>query len=109
MQDVTLTIVDKEGQATAITVPVGANLRTVLLEAGYSPYTQLTERLNCGGNGLCATCGVWIDTNSPEPTHWHDKAAHRFGYPRLSCKITIEEPMTVRLVKKLIWGSRARQ
>ena len=37
----------------------GENLRKVLLRHDFSPYTRITSTLNCGGRGLCATCGVW--------------------------------------------------
>ncbi len=37
-------------------------------------------------------------------SHWHDAAAVRFGYPRLSCCIEVEKPMTVRLLDKHVWG-----
>jgi len=90
-------------------VPRGANLRAVLLERGLSPYTALTGRMNCGGRGLCATCGVRLDPPAPEPSHWHDGLAARFGYPRLSCQITIDHDLQVRLLPdKRIWGSRER-
>ncbi len=90
-----------------LTVPHGANLRRTLLSAGLSPYAALTRRANCGGRGLCATCGVWIDEGELAPVHWHDRIGNRFGYPRLSCQITIERDMTVRLLTdKWVWGRR---
>jgi len=93
-----------------IDVQHGANLREVLLAHGFSPYTALTRVANCGGRGLCATCGVWIEEAEPRPQHWHDRLASRFGYPRLSCQITIERDMTVRLLEdKFIWGDRDGQ
>ncbi|MDS0292555.1 2Fe-2S iron-sulfur cluster-binding protein [Halogeometricum luteum] len=86
---------------------VGETLRDHLLDCGLSPYTRLTERANCGGNGLCATCGVRIREGEPAPEHWHDRLAARFGYPRLSCQIRVREPMTVELVEdKYVWGGR---
>lgn len=96
-----------DDDARLLTVPHGANLRRALLDAGISPYAALTRRLNCGGRGICATCGVWIETGEPAPAHWHDKAAAAFGYPRLSCQISVETDMTVRiLTDKVIWGKR---
>lgn len=87
----------------------GENLRKVLLRHDFSPYTRITSTLNCGGRGLCATCGVWIDEQI-HPTHWHDKAADVFGYPRLSCQITITQDLTIRLLTdKFIWGQRDPQ
>ncbi len=88
-------------------VPHGANLRRILLDAGLSPYTALTQRANCGGRGLCATCGVRIAAGAPEPRHWHDALAARWGYPRLSCQVMITHDLTVRLVAdKWLWGGR---
>jgi ferredoxin len=100
-----LTVITPETTHT-LEVEHGANLRRVLLDAGYSPYTDITKRLNCGGNGICATCGVWIETNVPPAVHWHDKLADDFGYPRLSCQITLIEDMTIRMVDKWLWGDR---
>ena len=101
-ETVPLTVRSDDGEST-IEVERGAILRDVLLANGFSVYGTLSSRLNCGGRGLCATCTVEVDP-APEPTHWHDAAAVRFGYPRLSCCIEVEEPMTVRLLDKYVWG-----
>lgn len=101
---VTLTV-HHDGEVSVLDVPAGTNLRRALLDAGLSPYTRLTERLNCGGRGLCATCGVRVETPSA-PDHWHDSLAARFGYPRLSCQLTVERDTVVRLPDKLVWGGR---
>ncbi|MFC5278613.1 2Fe-2S iron-sulfur cluster-binding protein [Halorubrum rubrum] len=96
-----------EPDRTELAVERGRTLRDVLLEADRSPYAAATERLNCGGRGLCATCGVRI-RDGPAPSHWHDRLADRFGYPRLSCQVVVDRPMTVELVDKRIWGGRER-
>lgn len=84
----------------------GGNLRRLLLRHDLSPYTRWTERVNCGGRGLCATCGVRI-AEAPAPTHWHDRLAARYGYPRLSCQVTVNCPLTVYLLPdKRVWGGR---
>jgi len=88
-----------------LTAPAGATLRDVLVEAGLSPYTRLTERLNCGGRGLCGTCGVRID-EGPDAEHWHDALADRWGYPRLSCQVRLDGDARVRLAEKVVWGRR---
>ena len=88
-----------------INILAGSNLRSVLVENKLSLYTALTEKLNCGGNGICATCGIIPIKNVPQPVHWHDRLAHQFNYPRLSCQILIHEDMTVQLdTEKKIWG-----
>ncbi|HRF94426.1 MAG TPA: 2Fe-2S iron-sulfur cluster-binding protein [Aggregatilineales bacterium] len=90
-----------------VMVDRGVNLRRLLLREGMSPYAPIPQRLNCGSRGACATCGGWIDEGEQLPTHWHDKIGNRFGYPRLSCQVTIENDMTVRLIpEKWIWGRR---
>jgi ferredoxin len=105
--DVVYVSVEDDGEECLLTAPTGATLRDVLVDAGKSPYTRLTERLNCGGRGLCATCGVRIDESTePEPTHWHDDVASRWGYPRLCCQIRLESDLRVRIPQKVIWGRR---
>ena len=103
----TATVTVRTGEGTReFEVPEGTNLREALLERGFSPYSRYTERANCGGRGLCATCGVRID-EGPPPDHWHDRLADHFGYPRLSCQETVTGDVTVGLVPdKLIWGPR---
>jgi ferredoxin len=88
---------------TTIEVERTDNLRDTLLDRGFSVYGTVSQHANCGGRGLCSTCTVEVDP-APEPTHWHDAAAVRFGYPRLSCCIEVEEPLTVRLLDKHVWG-----
>jgi len=105
-ETVPLTVLDGDDR-TELSIEPGRNLRDALLAAGLSPYAPATRRLNCGGRGLCATCGVRIRTG-PSPEHWHDRLANRFGYPRLSCQVTVDDPMTVELVDKLVWGPRER-
>ena len=102
MSDIPVTVI-ADGEETTITVDRGANLRETLLERGFPVYGTVSTHANCGGRGLCATCTVEIDP-PPEPTHWHDAAARRFGYPRLSCCIEVTEPVTVRLLDKHVWG-----
>lgn len=104
---VTITVRHADGETT-LTTRRGRTLRDVLLEHDRSPYTRVTERANCGGRGLCATCGVRL-REGPEPDHWHDRLAARFGYPRLSCQLTVEDGMVVELEEeKLVWGRRER-
>ncbi len=100
----------KDHSVIELHVPIGANLRRALLDAGISPYTTVTRHVNCGGRGLCATCGVRIESGDPGPRQWHDALAARFRYPRLSCQITVTGSLTVRLVtEKWVWGSREHE
>ncbi|QAU11773.1 2Fe-2S iron-sulfur cluster binding domain-containing protein [Halorubrum sp. BOL3-1] len=103
-ETVPVVVVDGDDRVE-LDVEPGRNLRRVLLDAGLSPYAPATRRLNCGGRGLCATCGVRV-REGPPADHWHDRLADRFGYPRLSCRIAVDRPMTVALVDKRVWGGR---
>jgi ferredoxin len=101
-----LVVVRHADGETTLRVRRGLILRDVLREHGLSPYTRLTERANCGGRGLCATCGVRLRAG-PDPDHWHDRLAARFGYPRLSCQVRVEDGMVVELdEEKRVWGRR---
>ncbi|MES3160658.1 MAG: 2Fe-2S iron-sulfur cluster-binding protein [Halorubrum sp.] len=101
---VDVTVVDGD-EHHELQVPRGRILRDALLAADHSPYAAATQRLNCGGRGICATCGVRL-LRGPDPEHWHDRLADRFGYPRLSCQVVVDRPMTVELVDKRVWGGR---
>ncbi|NRB62432.1 MAG: 2Fe-2S iron-sulfur cluster binding domain-containing protein [Saprospiraceae bacterium] len=104
MLEITVYLID--GSKQKITGKAGQTLRQVLLENDITPYTKMTTQLNCGGRGVCATCGVWIISGQAKSTHWHDRLADKYSYPRLSCQINLEEDLTVRLPHKWIWGSR---
>lgn len=96
-----------DDETRVIEAEAGTNLRRILLANGISPYTDITSSLNCNGRGICATCGVHFEQGEPDPVHWHDKLAARFGYPRLTCQIMIDRDMTIRiLTDKVVWGAR---
>jgi ferredoxin len=99
---VPVTVIDGDSETT-IEVERGRNLREVLLEHDLPVYGTVSKHANCGGRGLCSTCTVEVEP-APDPTHWHDRAAVRFGYPRLSCCIEVNRPLTVRLLDKHVWG-----
>ena len=99
--------VKADGKEHILQAADGANLRKTLLSAGLNPHAAVTRVANCGGRGLCATCGVRFEAGEPAPVHWHDQLAARFGYPRLSCQLDIHSDMTIEIIQdKVIWGSR---
>ena len=106
MSDTATVIVHHDGTTTTLAVDHGTVLRDALRKAGISPHSSVGQRVNCGGRGLCATCGVRILDADPDPDHWHDDLADRFGYPRLSCQLRVSEDLTVRIPEKLVWGGR---
>jgi len=101
-ESIPVTVRDGERKAT-IHVQEGRVLRDALLSHDFQVYGSVSRRANCGGRGLCGTCGVRVQ-EAPEPEQWHDAAAERWGYPRLSCQIQVREPLTVELVEKVVWG-----
>jgi ferredoxin len=106
MTDHTVRVLD-DGDATELTATDGQNLRDLLLDAGFEVYAPAAKVANCGGRGLCATCGVRVHTDDetePAADHWHDTLAARYGYPRLSCQLSVTEPLTVELIEKRYWG-----
>jgi ferredoxin len=103
---VTVTVVDGD-EKHALAVERGTNLRKALLDAGFEVYAPAAKLANCGGRGICATCGVRVrmpDGEAPAADHWHDELAARYGYPRLSCQLMVDEPLTVELIEKRYWG-----
>jgi ferredoxin len=103
---VTLVVIDDD-ERHELTVHPGTTVRDALLDADLSPYTRWTERTNCGGRGLCATCGIRLH-DDVDPEHWHDALADRFGYPRLSCQLDVQDDLVVELDhEKRIWGRRS--
>jgi ferredoxin len=101
----TITVETPEGETHELTAEAGVVLRDVLLEADLSPHGRYARQLNCGGRGICATCGVRL-ADAPAPDHWHDDLADRFGYPRLSCQLRVRDGMRIRLLDKRVWGRR---
>ncbi len=99
---VPVTVIDGDDETT-IEVESGTVLRDALLANGFEVYGSVSRVANCGGQGLCGTCGVRIK-ESPAPSGYHDAAAKRWGYPRLSCRIEVTEPLTVELLEKVMWG-----
>jgi ferredoxin len=96
-----------DGQHHEVTAEAGTVLRDALREAGLSPHSRWAVT-NCGGRGLCATCGVRL-ADAPDPDNWHDALAARYGYPRLSCQIRVRDGMRVRIPEKRVWGGRASE
>ena len=85
-------------------VESGQNLRTVLQAAAIPVYGRAGSVLNCGGRGICASCGVLVYTECA-PTHWHDRLADTWGYPRLSCQIHVHGDIEISIIEdKVMWG-----
>ena len=90
-----------EFDGRAITCEEGATLRDVLLRAeGRSPYNDVSQVANCGGNGLCGTCAVEVCGDVDDPS---ERERRRLELPphsgdddlRLSCRTTVQGDVSV--------------
>lgn len=107
MLKVTVETVDK---TVIIQANTGDNLRMLLLNNGLSPYGTWSKLANCGGRGLCATCGIIPIKGVHKPANWHDKLAAEYRYPRLSCQIKVQQDMHIQLISdKVMWGKRIKK
>jgi ferredoxin len=85
-------------------VPPGKRLINALVEAG-------TDQLhNCGGNAACTSCRVQFVSGEPAKMTAAEKdlIAAR-GLPagvRLSCQMTVEADMEIRLISRLAGSGR---
>lgn len=77
-----------------LSLKVGTNLRTALIEAGM-PLDSV-----CGGQGICLKCKVQLSGVSQKPTELEEEKLSaeelRSGW-RLACQVTVEAPGEVRL------------
>jgi ferredoxin len=105
-----VTVLFTSGEKETLRAKNGSVLRDVLLKGGINPNGRVGKKLNCGGNGICATCGIKLLTDTNPPRHWHDKLAHAYGYLRLSCQIVVESDLQILLDDaKIFWGKKSRE
>lgn len=90
-------VVHTDGARHEMDVEDGKSLRTALWEHDLSPHDAVTEYVNCGGRGHCATCAVEIIEGAPEADQWLDAALEATGVGRASCEVEVDRDMTVRL------------
>lgn len=104
---VTLAIENK-----SIEVPVGANLRHVLMNNGVSPYIGIAKLINCRGLALCGTCRVEVVDGKGASARREDEErtlisstpfyARRIDKNiRLSCQTSVTGDMTVKTCPKV--------
>lgn len=85
MEDrVKISVIDREGKRHEIFVGIGTNLRSALMEKGFSPYVGTFNNLNCKGLGICGTCKILVNDNG---ALWE----------RRSCQIQCFQEMEIRL------------
>jgi ferredoxin len=80
-----------------IEVEDGAVLRNALTENDLSPHGWASSTLNCQGQGHCGACTVDIEGDAPEPDQWLDGLLAQQDAGRLSCQMTVDRDLTVRI------------
>lgn len=80
-----------------IEVEQGLTLRQALRNHDLSPHSAVTDVANCGGWGHCGLCTVEVLDGASSPTKTLDKTLSGMGMGRLSCLITVEDDMRIRL------------
>ncbi len=101
-QDVNITIIDREGNAHQVTAPTDMNLNLMEVCKLY----ELPVKGECGGMAMCATCQVYVESDTPLPEQSDaeldmlDQAFFVKSNSRLGCQLHINpslEGLVVRL------------
>ena len=93
MQDVKVTIIDREGEKHELQAPTDMNMNIMELCKAY----ELPVLGECGGMAMCATCQCYLEseTNLPEQSDDEldmlDQAFHVEDNSRLGCQIQISD------------------
>lgn len=93
MDEITVTIIDREGVAHELVAPTDMNMNIMEVCRSY----ELPVKGECGGMAMCATCQCYLesDTDLPEQSDDEldmlDQAFHVEDNSRLGCQIHITE------------------
>lgn len=93
MADITVTIIDREGQAHQLEGPTDMNMNIMELCKAY----ELPVKGECGGMAMCATCQCYLesDTELPEQSDAEldmlDQAFFVKSNSRLGCQIHLDD------------------
>lgn len=90
---VTITIIDREGQAHKLDAPTDMNMNVMEVCRSY----ELPVEGRCGGMAMCATCQCYLESEHQLPEQSDaeldmlDEAFHVKSNSRLGCQIHITE------------------
>ena len=93
MQDVKVTIIDREGEKHNLVAPTNMNMNIMELCKAY----ELPVLGECGGMAMCATCQCYLESEitlpeqSDDELDMLDQAFHVEENSRLGCQIQISE------------------
>ena len=101
MEDITITVIDREDVKHEILAPTNMNFNLMEICKAY----ELPVLGTCGGMALCSTCHVYVisDTELPEMQQPEedmlDQAFNVKSNSRLGCQIHITEALNGLIVK----------
>lgn len=93
MNEVTVTIIDREGVAHELLAPTDMNMNIMELCKAY----ELPVKGECGGMAMCATCQCYLESETELPEQSDDEldmldqAFHVKENSRLGCQIHISD------------------
>jgi len=93
MQDVKVTIIDREGSKHDLEAPTDMNMNIMELCKAY----ELPVLGECGGMAMCATCQCYLESETDLPEQSDDEldmldqAFHVEDNSRLGCQIQISD------------------
>jgi len=102
MSEIKVIIIDREGAEHHLTGPTDMNMNIMELCKAY----ELPVLGECGGMAMCATCQVYLESDTPLPEQSDaeldmlDQAFHVKPNSRLGCQIHLEpdlDGITLRL------------
>jgi 2Fe-2S ferredoxin len=93
MSEISLNIIDRDGQTHLLTGPTDMNINLMELCKVY----ELPVLGECGGMAMCATCQVYLESETPLPEQSDaeldmlDQAFFVKSNSRLGCQIQLNE------------------
>ncbi len=100
-QDVNITIIDREGQAHQVQAPTDMGMNLMELCKAY----ELPVEGTCGGMALCASCQIYIESETDLPEMNDDEEAmlseafYVEDNSRLGCQIQLTEALEGLVVR----------
>ena len=101
MNEITVTIIDREGVAHDLVGPTDMNMNIMELCKAY----ELPVLGECGGMAMCATCQVYVESDHslPDPSDDElamlDQAFFVKNNSRLGCQIHMEQHLEGLMVR----------
>jgi len=92
-QTIKVTIIDRKGETHDLEAPTDMNMNIMEICKSY----ELPVEGTCGGMALCASCQVYLESDTPLPEQGDselamlDQAFHVKENSRLGCQIRITE------------------